>query len=112
MTDERYMNGRGLLKRTEELNDAMWDALPMAFIGTSAAVLGPFISWGVFIHRFPWDLPPPEWFLWAFIIISTLSVSGGIWVSLPWWKAGRAIKRHTKMMKQETAKRGERWAED
>lgn len=106
-----HMNGRGIMERTEELIDAVWDALIPAWLGMSAAFGGPFFSWAFLIHRFPWDPPVTVGYWIAAGVISAFSFVGGVWLSTPWFKATRTLRAHTERLKQETAERGKGWAD-
>jgi hypothetical protein len=105
-----YMEGRGILEHTRRLNDALFDALMPAILGTVAVLAGPLFSWGFIIHHFPWEQPPTFWHWATATIISVISMVGGIYFSLPWLKAERAVRQHRKMMESETAKHGPGWA--
>lgn len=119
-----YMDGKGIMRRTERLNtdmkqkvDALWDSLGMAFIGLSMALVGLLLSWGpILLPGAPWQ-PPSTWHLAIAIAVTAFTVPVGIWLSLPWFRAERALKQHIKIveahtaaMKRERAKRGPGWA--
>lgn len=99
-----YMNGVGIQEKTRRLTDVLWDAVPLAIIGTTAAITAPVI-FGV-----TWAAPPsgmPPW--WTFVIV-TVCVFGGVYLSIPYWRAERALKAHRLAMEAETEQRGSGWA--
>lgn len=107
-----YMNGRGLMKRTRELNYALFDAVPNAILGATMMVCGPPLSWALIIHHFPWD-PPLTWIQWtSAALMSLASLIGGWVLCKPWYTARRALRAHREAMEAETAKHGSGWARD
>lgn len=128
-----YMDGIGILAKTEELNEAAWDALPLAWLGVSGGLM---MSLGSIFWRFV--VYPPRLVIrygegdevWAFgdklyrdgmpdvgytaDIVCLLLVAIGVALimvsSAPWRRAIREVRAHTARMKAETAKRGKGWA--
>ena len=106
-----YLNGRGVISHTHELVDRMWDAMLGGVLGMSLVPIGPLVAWASLIHRFAWDQDKPGTFTWVvFWIICAVSIIGGVWLALPWFKACRAVRKHTEAMEAETALRGKGWA--
>jgi hypothetical protein len=106
-----YMDGRGVVGRTEKLCDQLWGALHLAWLGASAMVVGPLISWGLLIHRMPWDDPASSLEVRLTYAASFLCVvvgARGVW---PWLKVRSEMRRHREAMEKETARRGEGWAQ-
>ena len=101
-----YMDGRGIHQRTRALTDALWAKVPQAVIGTSAAIAAPFIGGLMWIapSREPSSVP------WLGIGIAAVCVLAGTLVTVPYFQAEAALKRHTREMNAETEKRGEGWA--
>jgi membrane associated rhomboid family serine protease len=109
-SDKKYMNGQGVIEHTDELNRKAWDTMLGAWIGLSVVFCGPLIAWKVFYHTFSWEPPPNEADFWIATAASVVCVVGGIIASVPYFRAMRALRRHTKAMKAETEKRGKGWA--
>jgi hypothetical protein len=102
-TNEMYMNGRGVMARTRELTDAMWDALPMSVLGNCGILFG--VGGGVFLL---WDAQTFLQGAGGFAGLG-LAVLGYI-AAKPWWTALSALRKHTEAMDAETEKRGRGWA--
>ena len=107
---EMYMNGHGIQDRTCRLNDALFDKLLHGIFGGIAIILGPFLSWGLVIHRFPWEEPVTQADWVIAVVVSLLAIIAGGWGYSRYSIALRAVKRHMKAMEEETSKRGKGWA--
>lgn len=98
-----YMDGHGLMSRTRELNNAVWDALtpqmiivpPVLFIGTVLSTL--------LLVRSLWFAPVPG----AFLIISLFVADR---MTAPWRNAMRELRTHREAMENETKRLGKGWA--
>lgn len=100
MTD-LYMGGRGVMKRTEELSDRMWDEMGPAWIGSVLAAMSAFCA--VVSIAF-------ESYFLGIALIAPIPV--GIAMALPWFKTKAEIAAHRQAMAAETAKHGKGWAKD
>lgn len=107
-----YMNGRGILKRTDEVNDDLWAALPWALAGSYVIVLGIGLSWTFLLMRMSWDPPLASWKWLAFAGISLASIAIGAPMICRWFRALRINRAHRAAMERETAARGRGWALD
>lgn len=99
-----YMNGNGIHERTRRLTDDLWNAVGWAIVGSAMATAGPLIfamMW--FIPGAPMVSP-----MWVLPVIGCAAI--GLWLSLPWWRAKSALRRHTASLDAETEKRGCGWA--
>jgi hypothetical protein len=102
-----YMNGRGVMDRTRKLNDALWDAMVPAWLGTSAAICGPFVAVMILlIDDEPRSILPYV----AGAVLSLACFALGAFFAAPWFKARAAVQAHRKAMEAETTKRGRGWA--
>jgi hypothetical protein len=106
-----YMDGRGIIKRTEKLCDELWDAVPLAWLGLSAMFIGPLLSWAFFVHKMPWDEPATTFDIKLALAFSFLFVVFGVLASYPWFNAYAESRRHRKAIEKETEKHGEGWAD-
>ena len=97
---KKYMNGRGINKRTRELQGKLWENIEGAIFGSTLALVAPFAA-GVAAFAF-------DAYIIAFLLLSAIPV--GIAMALPWHKAHAEITRHREAMEAETAKRGKGWA--
>lgn len=102
-----YMNGRGLTKHTEKLNNAVFASLDKAligsFIGIPALVTAAF---GAFVSGYNGSFASGVFFV-------LLGAGGAIvWYKMhkPWSDAMKATNAHREAMEAETAKRGGGWA--
>lgn len=98
--DRPYMDGRGIMARTEELNSDMWGAVPQAICGGAAGVLAALCVAGAFMFG-SWPLVP------AAGLLGWLSYD----LHGPWLRAKRAVADHREAMEAETEKRGKGWAQ-
>ena len=107
-----YMNRRGIQEETRRRNDAMFDALPFGIAGISLMTLTPFISFGIFVFDFPlFDMRWPTAEMWVLLLlINGAGVGLGEKLHRRWRRAFRAVRVHTRQMKEETEKRGAGWA--
>lgn len=113
MSDQPYMNGRGLRSRTRELCNRTWDTAIGAWLGISAAVsaaiIGPLLMYAM--PRYPQVDPSIEMQLLGWAIILAVII-GGAYASLPYWRACAELKDHRQKIAMETEKRGSGWARD
>lgn len=100
-----YLNGKGINKKTSELDAAVWAAIPMAFVGLCAAFIGPLFSYAFLIGGESWNLRSG-----IGVSIAVICGVGGGSLAWPWFRAIRAISKHTNAMRTETKARGRGWA--
>lgn len=105
MSEERYMNGRGVRQRTNELTDALWDAFLPAWIGTSIGVIA--IAAGILFAL--WEDGP---LLIVGIGLMVLGVASTIAGAGPWLDARARLAEHTDALRRETKRFGQGWARD
>ena len=105
-----YMDGTGIQERTRYLTDKVWETLGFGIVGAWIIFLGPFLSWLIFIHRWTPRSSPPTEFDWGLaIVITVVSIVVGLKMHLPHHRVIAALKRHTKNIERETARRGKGW---
>lgn len=104
MSDEMYMNGRGVMDRTEELKDQLWVYIDRAILGDTFAVCGPSLTL-VFFLFLPWLLAAV-----AAIAVSSVMIYAGRRYGKPHRDALKAVRDHREAMLAETRKRGKGWA--
>jgi len=109
--NDMYLGGRGVMRETKRLNDKVWEALPLAFVGGCVATCGPLIAYAVLIHNMPWQPPATPLQVTMAWMLSIMSVVVGVTLNMPWRKAIKDVRRHTELLKAETAKRGKGWAD-
>lgn len=101
----KYLDGRNIKKTTEDLTNLMWGSVLPAIIGSTMATTGPVI-WGVaWFMRKPWARDG-----WLFPTLVIVGVVFGIGLSLPFFVWEGRLRRHTRMMNEETRKSGKGWA--
>lgn len=98
--DEKYMDGVGVLKKTQDLTDEMFGLLPQAILGgfvftTSFGALGGFVA-----------LYIVDPFIVSSCIVSAIF---GVWVMLPFLYAISDLQDHADKMNAETERLGRGW---
>lgn len=105
-----YMEGIGVKERTRHLTDSVWNTVLFGIFGLWIAICGPFLSWGLLIHKFPWQSPPTAFDLSMAAAIAVLAVLVGIRMFSHYFRAMRALRKHTLIIESETKQRGRGWA--
>lgn len=104
--DEIYMNGVGVMQRTRELNDKLWDAVLGAIFGTSIPCATIICTAATYFAPSSFDGGLLPWVLGANLIIAAV----GYKMASPWFVISHQLRQHTAKMNAETAKRGRGWA--
>jgi len=99
--DKKYMGGRGVLRKTEELQAETWEHLGMAIL----SVIPWTFSFLSLVAAFATQM-------WPFVLVSAALAFVAYKMSAPHGNAIRALREHTEKMKMETSKRGKGWAND
>lgn len=100
--NDLYMNGRGVLRHTRKLNEALFDEIPMAILGGGFMVGGMQMAVCAVIesHSF-----------WMFLGAVGL-IGFGLNAYRYFHDAMGAVVKHRKAMQAETARLGKGWARD
>lgn len=99
MSEEPYMNGRGVIAHTERLNDDMIQASDKAAVSDALGFIAFLSLLAAFV------------FSSIFMALLALPVLYLCWrCRRPWIDARRAVVEHRRRMEEETAKRGRGWA--
>ena len=104
-----YMDGIGVQKKTRHLTDIVWDNLLYGIFGLWIALCGPLLSWAFLIQKFPWESPPTDFDLGAAAATASIAVAIGLKMFWRYFRAMRALKKHTQNMEDETERRGPGW---
>ncbi len=95
-----YMDGKGIMRKTDDLNDDLWDALTVAIIGSTAMSLGAFFAGLAFWLGHPF-------FGTGLLVL----IPAGWLVHRPYSRALTAVKKHRRSLDAETETRGRNWAQ-
>lgn len=108
MSDEMYMDGRDVIKKTIELCDEARRTVERAFIGAVIGTVGFVAAFALVVLGMEGQSSVP-----FFLFAALLAIGSGVtayWLHTPWLTALREIRKHREAMERETAKRGPGWA--
>jgi hypothetical protein len=104
-----YMNGRGIVDRTRRLTGDMWDAVPLAVMGSMLMVVGLGAAGGQVLCLYH-GLTQWGWGSGGIILVGTFLGGAGSIGPIVYNQAERRLRDHRCAVEAETERLGRGWA--